>query len=161
MIRIESILSLYSQKKNTNTIFAIRSHGSYLMQDGKLVSTQLKLNDSETDIVVYDSKAHMSNLDLKNLDLAMFIGCTTAYGGTSGPNLASVAVKQGAQTAVGFSKEINCSIANNWTMQFFQYIEEGYSVQAACKKLAGNSTYGATTLGTSYIICGYKSLVLN
>ena len=84
----------------------------------------------------------------------MFIGCDTGEGGVGGKNLPSVAVEQGAETAIGFTDTIYCTTANNWTKEFFSLWDSGYSVEMACAYLArSGGTYASTTM-TSYIVCG-------
>ncbi len=120
------------------------------------------LNDDETNYVYYSSRASASinNLDLANMQLVMFIACETAYGGSTGSNLPSVAVDQGATTSVGFKENIGCSDANNWTMDFFDLIESGVNVHSACAQLADQNDYSSTGM-TSFEVYGYKYTRLN
>ena len=143
---------------NTNTIFVSRSHayynGSFLSQ----TSTYIKLNDSPS--VTFSSLDIPTTKDLSNLKLAMFIGCYTGLGGSSEPNLVNTVVARGATTAVGFKQEISCSGANLWTKNFFELMEDGYTVYDACSLLSASDNFMATPLA-EITICGYKYLTIN
>ena len=97
---------------------------------------------------------------ITNMDLVAFIACNTAYGGEGAANLPTYAVSRGAETAIGFTEQILCTQANEWTKAFFALLENGYSVKAACEDLETYPEYRAGNLD-SYIICGNKSKTIN
>ena len=69
----------------------------------------------------------------------LYVGCSTAYGGETGSNLATASVNAGADYAIGFEESISCKGANAWTSYFSQYYAEGYTIETAAQK-AANST---------------------
>ncbi len=147
-----------------NNIFVSRSHGGAdINEDGTQVGTFLLLNDVENDDankVLYKSNESLATSDLTNMNLVIFIGCKTAAGGEYAPNLPSVAVARGAKTAIGFAGEIGCSAANSWTRDFFNLMENGFSVYDACSELASYSEYYSAGLD-SFVICGNDNTRLN
>ena len=56
--------------------------------------------------------------DYSNIDLALFIGCNTAYGGEGNRNIATRIVELGAKASIGFAESIGCSAANSCTTFF-------------------------------------------
>jgi len=124
------------------------------------VGTRILLNDNSSNPIFYNSTDDIRLLDLSNMKLIMFIACETAAGGANAPNLPSVAVEQGAKTAIGFQESIDCDDANNWTIDFFDLIESGLSVKAACQQLANSGDYSSTQM-TSYVIFGNPYIILN
>lgn len=146
---------------DTNNIFVSRSHGSITPSAGEQIGTYLLLNDEEDEYPIrYYSYASIASLDLTNMTLIMFIACKTASQGEGGKNLPTIAVNQGAKTAVGFEESIGCATANNWTQNFFDLLQDGLSVNAACVQLAADSVYSGTTM-TTYVICGYDYTRIN
>ena len=138
-----------------NNVFVIRSHGGPLTSNGVQLGTAILLNDDSTTPTFYTSRGTITNLDLTNMKLIMFIGCRTALGGEGGLNLPTVAVGQGAYSAIGFEDSIDCATANNWTIDFFDYLRQGYSVSEACGQLSASDDYSSTTM-TSVEICGNR-----
>lgn len=143
-----------------NEVFVSRSHGGFQMnaiypdeQDG----TYLLLNDSSNEIR-YVSNDSMDTLNLSNLKLALFVGCYTGYGGAMWENLPSVAIWQGARTAIGFTGSINCNEANHWVELLFDLLDEGKTIREACLAL-DDAGWKYTTMG-SYVICGYITTTL-
>ena len=80
------------------------------------------------------------------MNLVMFIACYTADGGEGAANLPTAAVEQGAETAVGFTGTVDCAAANDWTEAFFALMDEGVTVDEACKELARNEQFENTRL---------------
>ena len=144
---------------NTNTIFVSRSHGYYNGSITTQTGTYIQLNDSSP-YVNFSSLDIPATKDLSNLKLVMFIGCYTGIGGSSEPNLVNTVVARGATTAVGFKQSISCSGANLWTKNFFELMEDGYTVYDSCSLLAVSSSFMGTTL-TDVTICGNKYLTIN
>ncbi len=139
---------------DTCSLFVSRSHGGKTTTSaGAQIGTFILLNDDSNNPICLGSAEMSTDLDLSNLQLALFIGCQTGAGGTSGKNLPSVAVARGARTAIGFKESINCSLANSWTKAFLDMLDDGLSVKQICERLAQDSKYSSTTM-TSYIICG-------
>ena len=125
-------------------IFTSRSHGD-LPSDFLGGSTGIILNDdSDQNMVALYShpfasmtpgSASISATDsFENLDIALFIGCYTGYGGVNGNNLPAVVVSQGAEVAIGFSVSISCDGANDWTAQFYSSLLQGKTVLYAASK---------------------------
>lgn len=145
---------------DTNNVFVSRSHGSFNVNAaGTVTETMIFLGDGEG-AAIYSSSGSINNLELSNMKLVMFIACHTGYGGEGAANLPTVAVEQGAETAVGFMEDIDCAVANDWTEAFFDLIEEdGMTVEGACNYLATHSF--KDTCMEDYVICGNKNTTLN
>ena len=69
--------------------------------------------------------------DFSNLDIAIFVGCLTGYGGSDASTLLSQVVDQGARVAIGFNVKIMCPDAENWTHNLFDYLLDGYTIEEA------------------------------
>ena len=91
------------------------------------------------------------------MKLAVFAACRSGTGGLNSTNLPSVAIQQGATTAIGFRDSINCYLANDWTSGLFYRLTLGYSVNTACLELKDSGLYVYSGLDT-YIVCGEKTL---
>ncbi|MCD8003575.1 MAG: hypothetical protein LUG88_06680 [Clostridia bacterium] len=133
-------------------VFLSRSHGD----TSGTSYTYIITNESSTGDTYYVTSTKLKSYDLSNMKLILFVGCYTGYGGNGGNNLPTVAVSQGAETAIGFKNTITCDAANSWTVNFFTYMAEGFSVEEACFALAKN-TGGGTG---SYVICGNADTTL-
>ena len=145
---------------NTYKVFIIRCHGGVdFDSNGNQLRTKLKLNDSDTHPVYYNSDTSFSSVELSNLKIALFVACKTGHAGTSGKNLPNKAHEKGAQAAVGFSSDIVCSKANSWTIAFCQKMSSGYSVQTACTQLASMLTYNNSGLD-NWVLCGSGSTTI-
>ena len=151
---------------DANTIFASRSHGDYEMDESdtdEVAYTYIVLNDDKDNPVQYRSDGSIQSLDLRNLDIALFIGCRTGHGGENAQNLPAVAVAQGAEVAIGFEEKIPCYEANLWTEEFFKYMSQGYTVAGAVAKASedyvGVSDHPSKGLA-QYVICGNENLKL-
>ncbi len=156
--------------KNTN-IFTSRSHGKGMTYEGSdyIVSTAILLNDGEYENAVmlfsHDylgmnavSRVISSADSFDNTDLILFIGCETAAGEENGRNLPSAVVSRGAEVAVGFTRSIDCAVANEWTKEFYTYLLQGKTVQEAVDAASeGKSEISGLT---SAIVCGNKNFVL-
>lgn len=142
-----------------NGMFVSRSHGTPLQGN---VGTAILLNNNESSPVYFMSTRDISssNLNLSNMKLILFIGCCTGYGGRYGPNLPYSAVTKGATTAIGFPDTIICTKANEWTVAFAQYMQQGYSVSSACSLLSNDSRFSGSTLA-SPVICGNQYTTIN
>ena len=140
-----------------NGMFVSRSHGAKITGN---VGTAIILNNNESSPVYFRSTTNLNNLDLSNMKLILFIGCYTGYGGRYGPNLPYSAVTQGATTAMGFPDSIICDKANEWTVSFAQYMQQGYSVSSACSLLSNDSRFSGSTLA-SPVICGNQYTTIN
>ncbi len=144
---------VYKLNYNLNGVFVSRSHGGQVFNaSGMTIGTCIQLNDENDREMLY-SNSSLSNVDLSNLKLVLFIGCKTGYGGETAPNLPSAAVNKGATTAVGFRNNIYCEAANDWTKDFFFLMEEGKTVEEACVQLAKIKAYVDGGLN-EYVICG-------
>lgn len=162
-------------------IFIIRSHG-HACQNADLTaaSTGIILNNS-THIGFY-SHYHPSiapgsyviqNTDtFFNLDLVIFIGCNTGYGGENGNNLPNMMESHGARVAIGFTSEIPCIKAEEWTTKFIAALRYGSSISEAILALSkdkalntcldgyGNSITLSVFSTDNVIVCGDENFVL-
>ncbi|MCD7944809.1 MAG: hypothetical protein LUH43_08025 [Clostridia bacterium] len=133
-------------------IFVSRSHGNCYGSSYTYIIT----SGSSTSDTYHLTSKDLKSYDLSNMKLIMFVACYTGYGGKGSNNLPTVAVTQGAATAIGFEKELVCSTANAWTIEFFDWMKDGYTVLNACKEMGSSDLYRSTTM-TSYIVCGDTS----
>ena len=85
-----------------------------------------------------------------NLDIALFVGCQTAKDGVGGNNLPTRIVELGAEVAVGFTEDIMCSDANQWTTAFWESMLNGTTVNAAVNYACSKSDIPITQT----VICG-------
>ena len=83
---------------------------------------------------IYNFSNNTAIVDLSNCDLLLFVGCQTANHATK--SLPQAAVNTGAEAALGFTGDIDCTIANKWLPLFFDYYLSGYSVQNAANEAA-------------------------
>lgn len=79
---------------------------------------------------------------------------------TGARNLPNAAVYNGAKTALGFTAKIDCSKANEWTINLIDLLEQGYTIQDACRELDNNKKYTGTTM-TTWKIYGDTTTKLN
>ena len=143
---------------DVNSIFVSRSHGGYAVSSNVLRSTFIGPNPNDYDVLY--SSTHISTTfsanELKNMDLVMFVACNTGYGGEGAANLPSKAVEKGATTAIGFEESITCSRTNEWLIDFFEGLADGYTVDEICSLWAEREYYADAHLD-SYVICGNKN----
>ena len=144
---------------DTNNVFVSRSHGhSNVNSNGRVTETMIFLGDG-AGAPVYSSSGSINNLELSNMKLVMFIACHTGDGGEGGANLPTVAVEQGAETAVGFTGSIGCEDANEWIEAFFTLMQQdGMTVEEACARLAEDAF--KDTEMVNYVICGNGNATL-
>lgn len=90
--------------------------------------------------------------DYSNIDVALFIGCKTAYDKGDGANLPAVVVSQGAKAAVGFKETIICADANAWTERLYDCLLAGQTLKEAVNE-ASKGFDEASGL-KSVVICG-------
>ena len=153
-----------SDLKNTN-VFTSRSHGHLIVWAGTTTaaSTGIILNDEKGTgmVALYShswssmtsgSTSVASTDSFSGLNMVLFIGCETAYDGTTGRNLPAIVSSQGAEVAIGFSETIDCSDANKWTKDFYSYLLEEHTVQEAVDYASGNRS--ATSGLRSAVVCG-------
>ena len=131
----------------TNKIFVSRSHGGILIDEGGSThSTYLVINDAS---LRYYSDIDL-NFSLSHMELVMFVGCETAYElPDNRMNLPQKAEANGARVAVGFKEQIPCLKANDWTVDFFELLDDGMSVGEALEELDKDTDYISTTLKSS------------
>ena len=141
---------------NINTIFISRSHGAYYTSNGIQQYTCIDIGNN----VLFTSNTDMSTLDLSNMKLIMFIGCATGRGGEYSNNLPSRAIELGATTAIGFSGNIDCALANAWLLQFMQLMEYGYLVGDACTFLQLQATFVGSGL-EEVVVCGEANAIIS
>ncbi len=144
---------------DSSATFISRSHGWVEYDNyGNQTATALVLNDDPNNYVMYRSYSmNTAGLNLSNMQLILFVACSSGLGGEGGNNLPTVAVSRGAQTAVGFSSIVSCNAANTWTELFAKCMEDGLSVYDACDDLG--SLFINTGL-ENYVICGDRATTL-
>ena len=143
---------------NNNTVFISRSHGTVIKNTYNVqIGTAIQRNNNTTG-TLFSSNLSMDSLNLSNMDIILFVACSTAAGGSSAANLPVKAVAKGALCAVGFSGTIVCTDANTWTISFCYYMAQHKTVQQACSLLS--STYSGTGL-ENHVIMGSGSAVIN
>ncbi|MBO5912484.1 MAG: DNRLRE domain-containing protein, partial [Clostridia bacterium] len=142
------------------TVFASRSHAGPIKDtNGQVIGTVIFLDDVKGTDNYYSSTYSMSTVDLSNIDLIVFSGCQTSYGGANAANLTSVAVARGAKVAIGFEQNIDCTLANQWIIKFFELLSTGKTVGAACITLTAMPTFANTGLA-SVVICGNSNTLI-
>ena len=156
----------------STNLFTSRSHGYLITYIGTndVCSTGILLNDEEVDSEKVTFFSHSwSNIsagssyilptdDYSRIDIAVFIGCNTARGKEGGRNLPSKIVEKGARAAVGFSDTIDCSDANTWTIQLYQKLLQGASLQEAVDYACDRATEDSGL--KSAVICGDNSITI-
>ncbi len=153
-----------SDLKNSS-VFTSRSHGHLIVWEDTSIaaSTGIILNDEEeTEMVALYShpwdnmtlgSVSITTTDLfDGLNMALFVGCETAYDGTTGRNLPAAVSNQGADVTVGFSDSINCDDANEWTEDFYSYLIEGHTVQESVDYASINQSLASGL--RSAVVCG-------
>lgn len=147
---------------NSNNLFVSRSHGgAHVNVSGISIDSYLLLTESSSDNKEYFWASDI-NFDMSNMKLVMFIACETAKSLqlTGARNLPNAAVYNGAKTALGFTAKIDCSKANEWTIDLIDLLEQGYTIQDACRELDNNKKYTGTTM-TTWKIYGDTTTKLN
>ena len=137
-------------------IFTSRSHGQVILYSVATTgaSTGILLNDETgSDAVCFYSHAWSgmnsgdgnieSNEDYSNIDVALFIGCETAYGGVGQRNLPTAIVNYGATASVGFAESISCSAANTWTINFYSKMRSGATLEEAVDYTCNLASYSS------------------
>ena len=122
---------------NDNCIFVSRSHGGYVtingIKDTCIDTDEFDLNGTD-EYLCASHLADLSNGELSNMKLAVYIGCKTA-GPEANVTLPLTTVGKGATTAIGFSNTIYNAAANEWAEDFFGKLAQGKSVYEACDEL--------------------------
>ena len=126
-ISVSSIRSKMPYSK----IFISRSHGGY-----DSAGTFISISDTSQESFlgtseIYDFTNKKAKVDLSNVELALFVGCYTSY--HSNTSLTDAAVAAGADYSIGFKDSINCNGANKWTESFFNYLEDGNSIEVSAQ----------------------------
>ena len=98
-----------------------------------------------------------SNENYSNVDIALFIGCETAYGGVGQRNLPTSIVNRGATASVGFTDTISCNAANTWTTNFYSKMRSGATLEEAVE-YACNLASESSGL-KSAVICGDGTII--
>lgn len=143
-----------------NNVFVTRSHGLNFPLIGAQTGTGIQINtDSSGNAVFFRSDTSMSNLELSNMKLMVFVACRTGKGGVNAPNLPNVAVQLGATTAIGFYGDIECAEANTWTtMLFYSLYNNDYTISQATAYAAA---YVTDTVLQNPVICGNANVKIN
>ena len=126
-ISVSSIRSKMPYSK----IFISRSHGGY-----DSAGTFISISDTSQESFlgtseIYDFTNKKAKIDLSDVELALFVGCYTSY--HSNTSLTDAAVAAGADYSIGFKDSINCNGANKWTESFFNYLEDGNSIEVSAQ----------------------------
>ena len=145
---------------NENRIFVSRGHGGKVANaNGGIAYTYILLNDEiEGQVTARHYNSHvMSQMDLSNMELVMFIGCSTGAGGVGGNNLPTAVVERGAKVAIGFTDTIYCLESNQWTQAFFSLASQGLTVLEIKNCISDSSYYDfvSQNMESSHIVvCG-------
>ena len=155
----------------STNVFTSRSHGQLVLRAGTTteVSTGIVLNDNDgsNKVIFYGhawngmesgSGSIDSGENYSNIDVVLFIGCNTAYGGNGGRNLPAAIVDQGARAAVGFKDSIDCVEANTWTTNFYNKMLQGATLQEAVDYACGEFSENSPL--RSAVICGDETITL-
>ena len=139
-------------------VFISRSHGGSSVENGVQKRTFICLDSGwlyshEISVTGGDDFLREDD-DYSCLGLAAFVACETGVGGRGGKNLPSAIVEYGAQCAVGFTENIGCSAAGEWTNTFVGWLLAGYSADVALER--ANNLSGIDC----GILCGNGSFVL-
>lgn len=149
-------------------VFTSRSHGQWVRYSGteNVAATGIILDDESTDSVAFYSHSWSSmtsrstyiqtNDNYTGLNVALFIGCNTARGGKGARNLPSAIVEQGASASIGFSQTIGCASANKWTLNFYNKMLQGATLQEAVDYACDLAS--ETSGLKSVVICGDPSI---
>jgi hypothetical protein len=107
----------------------------------------------------------LSNSDLNDMALAVYMGCGTANTDSTNANLLSVSTNRGIDTAMGFGQAITSPQVGYWSGRFWYYMDNGYSVaQAAGAADADNqANFGYWQQGgmDSHVIQGNSYMVID
>ena len=97
----------------------------------------------------------------ENLKLAVFMGCETGYDGEGGKNLPTVVVNQGAEVAIGFKMDIDCSKSNIWIENFYESLLGGATVSQAARYATSQETSYLPFAEDNIVICGNENYILS
>lgn len=174
LVRDGAVLSqTFEDDLLSSNIFTSRSHGAIVVYEGTdiVLSTYVLLNEeSESESVTIQFFSHVTSAmdsedsalqpsdDYSNIDIVLFIGCSTGYGGEGGRNLPSAIVEYGAKVAIGFPGNIDCDAANEWTEKFYLELLSGESVNEAVNNIS--SSFSEKSGLKVPVICGNKNFVL-
>ena len=170
------------QDLKTADIFIFRGHGNAILNANLTSATTGIILNNTTNVGLY-SHTHspiatgsyvVQNTDtFFNLDLVIFIGCHTGYGGEDGNNLPNIMEAHGAKVAIGFASEIPCEMAEDWTVRFIEELMRGQSITQAINEIANDPYFETTTdqktgqeipltafLPSNVIVCGDENFVL-
>lgn len=139
-------------------VFVSRSHGGRSLENGVQKRTFIKLHTRwlySHELTAYGGDDYIREEDdFSCLGLAVFVAEQTGAGGEGGKNLPTAIVEGGAQAAVGFAGDINCSEAGEWTNTFVGYLLDGYSAEYALERAEALSGIDCA------VLCGNKDFVL-
>ena len=157
-------LSTCKNDLDTYNVFFSRSHGMKLLSylDGQVLSIGLVLDDNETNVMFshefngIEQRSGWGYLcdDYSNMNLAVFVGCQTGYGGVNGTNLAAKIVELGAEVAIGFNADIYCTYANTWTDMFYNRLLLGDSVNEAMAYMRLCEDTAISNITSVAVVCG-------
>jgi len=117
-------------------IFISRSHGGYNSDNTFLRLFDTGIESRLYSYNIYDFSTSTAPVNFDGVEMMLYVGCTTAYGGNTGENLVTASVNAGANYALGFQKTINCGGANTWTSYFCQYYTAGQTIYDAARHAA-------------------------
>ena len=120
-------------------IFISRSHGG-----ADSTSSWLRLFDTGTasrlySYNIYNFTTSTALVDFSGVEIMLYVGCNTAFGGNTANNLITASVNSGANFALGFKKSINCDGANTWTSYFCEYYTDGQTIYDAALNAADDT----------------------
>jgi hypothetical protein len=122
-------------------IFISRTHGAGNDNHSYILLNSMGEESILSSVQIFDFSANTARVDFSNVNLLLFVGCKTAWGGNGNTtnNLIVASVNAGADFAVGFEDTINCDGANTWTEYFCEYYSDGQSVWDAAANAANDT----------------------
>ncbi len=155
---------------DTNNIFVYRGHGTKIMDSSTedpndVAFTGLLItNNSNNNLDILYLSYVMSQMDLSNMELMLFICCHAGAGGEYGNNFPAQCVEMGAEVAIGFTDTVYCQQSNEWCEEFFKLVDNGYNVQQIVNIMT-NSQYPQFIYNNmdadNIVICGNGNYILN
>ena len=125
----------YLTGNNANGVPRLASEIVFLNGHANSSAIGLKYSGGSFDVTTNYNSASTNKIGLRSFDMSTcklisFVGCSTAAGTT---NLPSVAVSQGAKSAIGFTDSIYSRFYNgpDWLQVFNNRIASGYTVDEA------------------------------
>ena len=146
-LSIEDCLAQMEEAK----IFVASCHGGAKINENGVLVNFIALSgnsDNYSDLSWMHFMQASAPVDFSNMELAVFVACESAYGGTSVNNLITAAVNAGADYAIGFRENIITAAANIWIELFFDYYyTQEYNIFSAALKASTDADTEYTGTG--------------